>query len=82
MRPRKDTNPLAIPLLAGLAILVLWPISYFFGIGHDAFMWALTTFAFYGGAIVLTLVVFGILYCVGWFATFVQASLKPPSREP
>ena len=81
MRSRKNTHPLAIPLLAGLAVLVLWPTSYFFGIGRDAFTWALTAFAFYGGAIVLTFVVFGVLYCIGWFATFVHERLKPPRRN-
>ena len=71
MRPAKDTDPLALPLLAGIAIAVLWPLSHFFGVSNNAFTWALAIFAFYSGAIVLTLVIFGFFYCIGWLATFI-----------
>ena len=81
MRSRKDTHPLAVPLLAGIAVLALWPISHFLGIGKNALTWAFAIFAFYGGAIILTLIAFAFFFCIGLLADFISTCLASLRRR-
>jgi hypothetical protein len=82
MRSKQHTHPFAIPLLAGIVALLLWPMSHFLGIGTDALKWAFGIFAFYSGAIILTLFAFGFFFCVGWLADFVHTRVASLRRKP
>jgi protein-S-isoprenylcysteine O-methyltransferase Ste14 len=56
-------HPLAPILLAVVAIALLWPLHYFFGIGQPIFDFAVSVGLLFGGILLFTLAVAGLIWC-------------------
>lgn len=61
MNRKPAINPFALPLLLSVAILALWLLDRFFGIGHDALIYTFSALIVFGVPLV---VIFGIVIVV------------------
>jgi hypothetical protein len=61
MNSRPAINPFALPLWLSIAILALWLLDRFFGIGHDALIYTFSALIVFGLPLV---VIFGIALVV------------------
>jgi hypothetical protein len=63
-RPLQPVHPFGPLLLGILALSILWPLHHFFGVGESIYELAIAAGLLYGGVIVVTFAIAGLVWGV------------------